>query len=675
MANHNQFIAPNGFATLVKGELYHLLRSDPILHRVVLVAFTPDQRTKLLILTREEFEDSLDSKICRTTDVTTVPPWLVVHGSITVLENVMRDASMAAAGDELAHDGDDREATTNGANIAELRLLHIQNAVDHTSEVLSARDPNAELNKYARACRPAQNETRFRTWFYAYLAFGHNVAVLYPAFHNRGKYDRGDPMYQRPFGAPGAKGADSRSKMVTPEQIEKMLAAFDKVSKLNKKRDGIYDEVLRGFYGCRVTEIDGRAHYYHPTGEHFPTYHQFWYCCEKNRGGRVGIKRLTRGEETVRNQDTPSRGQYSMGSANIMERVHLDVEHTQERPLAYQGIETKPRLSICIVRDALTGFGLGIGVGNGIEDAQIYLEALFCMAIPKSLFGRLIGYRIQDEEWDSEGLPTWAITDRGPGGRQVVLDRIQKMGVAKTTTPTQTPQSNSPAEARNSRQPTIAGIPVEEVGTLTTIGLAKKAVANLILENRSSSARDRASNSQIMRGEVTPQAIHMDMQRRGRSDARFVPVEDAVRMFLEPIEVTYRDGLLYVHGRPFGGAAWQECLEQYPRGLPTGELIGYALTLSTRHIWVEVGHKLVMVDALTRYRDGDEELYLSLYELEEIGRAAAKAETARRNQRPAEIGLAEAKFKERTGMSMSTKTVRRARLTNVSNAENEILKA
>lgn len=56
--------------------------------------------------------------------------------------------------------------------------------------------------------------------------------------------------------------------------------------------------------------------------------------------------------------------------------------------------------------------------------------------------------------------------------------------------------------------------------------------------------------------------------------------------------------------------------------------------ISTRHISVEVDHKVVMVDALTRYRDGGEELYLSLEELEQIGRAAAKAATARRNQRP-----------------------------------------
>lgn len=675
MANHNQFTAPNGFATLQKGEVYHLLRSDPVRNRVILVAFTPTQRTRLLILKREEFEDNLDSKVCRAKEAKTLPPWLAVHGSLSALTKVMFDSAIATGQTNSDTETDAEECTTNGAQIAEERRIHIQGAVDNVQEILSAPNPNTELNRYARACDPRQNETRFRTWFYVYLAFGHNAAVLYPAFHNRGRYDRGDPKYVKPFGAPGAGGAHARSKMTTAEQAKTMLEAFDKATKLNKTRDEIYDQVLRESYGCCVEEIGGIANYFHPAGEPFPTRDQFWYRCEMDRGGRIGIKKLTRGEETVRNEDAPSRGHYSMGSTNIMERVHLDVEHTEERPLSYLGTEVKPRVSICIVRDALDGYGLGIGGGNGAEDGQIYLEALFCAAIPKTLFCRMIGYPLKDGEWDSEGLPTWAITDRGPGGRQTLLDRIQKMGIARTITPTQSPQSNSPSEGKNSRRPKIAGIPVEEVGSLTAIGLMQKAVAILIRENRSSKALDHASNGQIMRGQVTPEAIHLDMQRRGRSDARYVSVEEAVRMFLQPIEVKYRDGLLYLHNRPFGGAAWQKCLEQYPRGLRTSVLSGYALTLATRHIFVEVGSELVMVDALTRYRDGDEELYLSLDQLAEVGRAAAKAETARRNRRPAEIGLAKSKFKDRTGKTMDTKTVRGARRGNGSNKETEILKA
>lgn len=674
MAVHNQFVAPNGFATLVKDEVYHLLRSDPVLKRVLLVAFTANQRTRLLILKREDFEDNLDSKVCRTKDVKTLPPWLAVHGTISALTKIMFDSSLDSGQRESEIDNGTGELTTNGAQIAEERHIHIQAAVDNVQAILSAPNPNAELNRYARACDPRQNETRFRTWFYAYLAFGQNIAVLYPAFHNRGRYDRGDPKYVRPFGAPGTAGANSRSKMATAEQAAKMLEAFDKAPKLNKTRDEVYDHILRKSYGCCVEEIGNSSFYFHPAGEPFPTPHQLWYRCEKDRGGRIGIKKLMRGEETVRNQDTPSRGQYSMGSTNIMERVHLDVEHTEERPLSYLGTEVKPRVSICIVRDALDGYALGIGGGNGVEDGQIYLEALFCTAVPKSLFGRMIGYPIKDGEWDSAGLPTWAITDRGPGGRQALLDRIQKLGIARTITPTQSPQSNSPAESKNSRKPKIAGIPVEEVGRLTTIGLLQKAVAILIRENRSAKALDHASNGQIMRGEVTPEAIHLDMQRRGRSDARYVSVEDAVRMFLQPIKVEYRDGRLYLHNRPFGGADWQKCLEQYPNGLRTKVLTGYALSLATRHIFVEVGSALVMVDALTRYRDGDEELYLSLDQLAEVGRAAARAETARRNRRPAEIGLANTKFEDRTGKSMDTKTVRGARRGNGSNKETQILK-
>lgn len=649
---------------MVKGEVHHLLRSDYARERVILVVLTPTQRAKLVILKRSEFEENLESKVCRTSEVLALPHWLSVHGSLDAINSLMFESAIQA---------DKANAATNGARIAEERQNHILDAVHNVDAILSERDPNVALNRYARACEPPQNETRFRTWFYTYLVFGQNVAALYPAFHNRGRYDRADPKYKTPFGAPGAAGAHVRSKMTTREQAQKILDAFDKHAGLRKTYDKVYDEALRKEYGCHVQDIDGQAIHYHPDGKPYPTYHQFWYRCEKERGGRIGIKKVMRGEETVRNKDLPSLGQYSMGSGNIFERVHLDVEHSEETPQPYLGTTPKPSISICIVRDALSGMALGIGCGNGVEDAQIYREALFCTAIPKDLFGRLTGLPMEKYEWPCEGLPTWAITDRGPGGREALLNRIQMAGIARTLTPTQSPQSNSTAESRNSRRAKIAGIPVEEIGSLTTIGLMQKAIQLLITANRSSSARDRASNAQIMRGEVTPLAIHLDMQRRGRSDARYVSVEDAVRMFLKPIELIYRDGLLYLHNRPFGGAAWREYLEAYPRGI-SGMLKGYALTLATRHIWVELGHKLVMIDALTHYRDGDHELYLSLDELAEVGRTFAKVETARRNRKPAEHGLAEIRFNEKTGKSMEVKTVRRSSRTKPSNEENEILK-
>jgi len=298
---------------MVQGELYHLLRNDPHMQRVVLVAFTASQQAKLLVIKSEAWEAALDSNVSRTTDAETLPPWLSTHVSLSALAKVMFDSEIKAGQKAADTTSDEEEKATDGASVAEERRNHIRAAVENSQSILSAPDPNLALNRYARACQPAQNETRFRCWFYAFLAFGYNVAALYPAFHNRGRYDRGNPKYTKPFGAPGAAGAHARAKMTTPEMAKKILEAFDKVDKRKKTRVKIYNTALRESFGCRVQDINGNAAYFHPNGEPFPTYNQFWYRCEKDRGGSIGIKKLIRGEETVRNEDTPSKGNYSMG--------------------------------------------------------------------------------------------------------------------------------------------------------------------------------------------------------------------------------------------------------------------------------------------------------------------------------------------------------------------------
>ena len=164
----------------------------------------------------------------------------------------------------------------------------------------------------------------------------------------------------------------------------------------------------------------------------------------------------------------------------------------------------------------------------------------------------------------------------------------------------------------------------------------------------------------------TELAIYTDMLGRLRTDARQVQVEVAVRDFLPKVDFVLRDGFLYLHGRPFGGAAFQRAVSaEEQRRLDGQRLTGYCMTISTRHAWVEFGTRLVMVDALTRFRDGDEDLYLTMDDLREVGIRAAQAETLRRASRSAEIAASQERFEERTGASFDATTRRRGTKTPV----------
>lgn len=66
-----------------------------------------------------------------------------------------------------------------------------------------------------------------------------------------------------------------------------------------------------------------------------------------------------------------------------------------------------------------------------------------------------------------------------------------------------------------------------------------------------------------------------------------------------------------------------------------------------------------MVDALTHYRDGDEDLFLTLDDLREVGIQAAQAETSRKASRSAEIAMSHERFEERTGAKFDDATRRR----------------
>lgn len=152
--------APDGYKSLKKGVCYYLLKTHVRKDRVLLVSFHEHQKANQAervrsavthVLSRESFEAGLSDgapgkapSLVVTTKDKAMPHWLAdIEGRDLDAEPQMFEVSKNS---QLSlHD-----------EVVE-RLVRIQPALEAVEDVLSADFPDQELNKFARACRPARS--------------------------------------------------------------------------------------------------------------------------------------------------------------------------------------------------------------------------------------------------------------------------------------------------------------------------------------------------------------------------------------------------------------------------------------------------------------------------------------------------------------------------------------
>ena len=641
----DQYVAPRGLDTLRAGVLHHRIRTDSKRGRVLLVNFGERPSCTLHIVKQTSFENALGDLILPAPAPISVPPWLKEFGTLSKVADTLAETHPDPIGEK-------GERLPSRASIdVESRLLHIQSAISEIYDVLSQDNPDFALNRFARACSPGVNEVRFRIWVYSYLAFARNQAALAPTYHLRGRYSRLDPKY-----ADSKFGRTSNDGTACPftasiKMVEVILRAFDAQAKLGRTRARVYACAMEEEFGCHTIRVGKWNEYRHKDGDPFPTEDQFWYRCEL-KYGREKIRQILCGKETYRNKHATSEGRYGELQTNICQRVHADAAYSKEYPKSYVSDELLPKMAQVEIICSLSGFGVGLGFELGVETGQAYLDALFCMAIPKSLYGRLIGYEISDDDWPGSGIPLSLVTDRGPGAALRILQNLKDAGIWRQMTPSNSPQSNCVVEGRHEDEIKVAGAPSYKVSRFTPIEMIKDKVRAMIKMNRSSSGLARASNEQIARGQFTPHEIYSDMLSRTRTDAEYIPVEDAVRLFLTKIEFHVRDDYLHLHNRPYGGAKFKETKLASNLASRNGTtLVGYVMNIATRFAWVEADGSPVMVEALNPFLDGDEQLFLSLEELKILGKAYSQAETALKKHRAPEESASVQQFREKAGIA------------------------
>ncbi|TXC66765.1 hypothetical protein FSC37_15970 [Piscinibacter aquaticus] len=172
------------------------------------------------------------------------------------------------------------------------------------------------------------------------------------------------------------------------------------------------ETIIQEFGGRVITKPGERPVPHHPDGLQLPSFDSFYYHIRKRLGAKV-VSNVLYGEQTVDYEKGPVKGNYWDSLGNLGERVNIDSTKVKSFPKSYVGDYQLPPLNQVEAVDGLTSQITGIGFSLGAESSHAYKMALFCMAIPKSKFGQIIGFPISDEDWPGFGLPAEIFSDNG----------------------------------------------------------------------------------------------------------------------------------------------------------------------------------------------------------------------------------------------------------------------
>lgn len=639
-------IAPEGYGTLKKDKEYFRIHSDG--GRVLLISFDSKRNAHLECLDLDQFSKAASKRIvCKKTDEPkNLPPWL------SSLEGVNLETSPAYK--QLRKDG------KTHLDVVEQRVLVIEEAVQHSSEIFFADNPDKELNRWARHAVPSQNETRFRNWFYTYIIFGFSKWALLPPMHKWGAWDRFAPEHEdKIFGRISEDGRRHGCAM-TREIEAKIVKGFQRNAKVGDTWDEVYRKTLRKHFGCAAKRVEKKAEYFHPKGTPFPSINQFKYRCNKVLG-KEEVSKALRGERKHRGEVATPEGRYSAELSNIFEKAYTDAYASKEHPRSYFGQnDPLPKLYTVNIYCGSSGYDGGVGFTLGSERDHAYLAALFCMAIPKSKFGEIMGIEIKDSDWPGHGIPSAWISDRGPGASGRLVASLRELGANPGMTPSYQPQSNSTAESRHPRAAKVEGAPTYKISSLTPIRMAQREVFRAITSNRTSSALGRATPETVAAGVQTSLDLYMFLDERLRNDSQQIPFDEAVRLFLQPAKLLVKEGRLFFKGINFDSAAFRRTT-MWTKLLESESLDGYILEISVRKVWVEADGKIVELDAQLPLRGDRDQLLLSLPELSHYQKALSASDYTIRQQRGPENALAEQEFFNQTNARWNEGRSRRGR--------------
>ena len=660
MALGIQLVAKEGYLSMKKGEAYHLLRNDPREQRVLLVRFydqggSDGRRSELAIMSRSNFLAGLcavgqkPAAIVTAAPQATLPPWI---DDLSGFEfDKLPGFGLPAPGKH-----------TCAKDEVEGRVLRLESALSEVDQILRADDPDFALNCHARRQSLKVNETRYRLWFYLYIAFGYNLWALLPPRSKWGKWDRLAPEYAGTNPGRSATTDEGRlfSGRTSPEMVEKILEGFHRFMSPNTTLTAAWASTIRLIFGGHLKRKRGGTYKArHPQGLPLPSFGKFYYYTRKLTDPDV-YRRIVMGDKVVGMDEQPVGKQQHWMLYNIGERGHFDSTHIKDLPIGILTKQPLPAMQMVILVDPATGHIDGIGFSIGAEEVRAYKLALFCAAIPKTKFGEIIGITINPEDWNSQGLPASLFSDRGCGASAELNAAIARWRINLTMPPSYTPPANSTVESKHQRRKRQKGAPVHRVSNLFVPVILKRETLLVIKKNHSDSAIDKAPPEAIMAGVATPADYRNFLDERHCTSLIQIPFHEAVRAFLDKVTFTVKNGRLYFQGRLYGSDEVAESgLAQAMKQGKDMKLDGYMYQPATRLGWVEFNGRLIEVKVQPS-PDPQIEL-LSLPEADELGAAYSRASgKLQRLKKVAEIATQDT-FKEETGKELLGGTTKSGR--------------
>lgn len=660
-----QITAPEGWAQMPQGVVFHFLKSDAKRKRVLLAHFSTDgqlskAKVAILVMERGRFEEGVMSdRVVALDEQSLLPPWLEPLSGC----DLSRIDQFRPSSARISH----QERVEN-------RYLHIATAVKEVDAILTADDPAFELNRRARACSPIQNESRFRLWFITYLCFGRDIWTLLPPFHLIGHWDR--MMYpDQKFGAPSLAYGRSYGNGCSVEMVQQCIKSYSKRAALGKRMTDIYEDAMLEDFNCQVVTLpSGMKIYAHPLGAPFPTYWQFRYRVMLDIG-LENIQKTLYGAVRYRTRIATSEGRFTEEIANLMERIEADGRYIPDRPRGYVEGMTLPPMCVVESRDVLSGKKLGIGFAFGKERSEAYRMMLFSMAVPKDFFCSLFGVSLKPGEWVNEGLPPHFAIDRGPGARKDLIVELEKRFPIRDTAPSWSGQSKATVESGHPKKIATEGEPTFIQSNLTPVALARREITRLIKFNNTANMEDRFDpDSELAFVPPSPIGLWKYYDQLYRNDAQPMRIDEAVRTFLTPTQYSVREDGVYLGARRFNSDELRESgiLEGRTKDGSDGVRIdGYYLDMCLRHIWVEVKGKLILLNAQLRIRGDEDTLYLSVAELEQWTEHRGKTQSAYSVHERAASSEYKQRFESDTGKSWDGGERRRGKPQNNAAARQE----
>ena len=157
----------------------------------------------------------------------------------------------------------------------------------------------------------------------------------------------------------------------------------------------------------------------------------------------------------------------------------------------------------------------------------------------------------------------------------------------------------------------------------------------------------------------TPHELWKYYAGKLRTSGVSMSISNAVRTFLTPVTMKAKKDGVYLDDRKYDSKDLRACglLNRVAR-LPRQEMLieGYILDLCIRHVWIEVNHEILLLDAQLPIRGDEELLFVSVAELAQWKDARAEVNSRFEVHRAACYAESLARFEAETGKSWDSGT-------------------